>query len=65
MILRVTHRLNKLQKHVSHISLMAKISVDCFVHTLHISAENNIEFIPFELAIVFRCRSDVICHCRH
>ena len=64
MILRFVHRFDQSQEHVSHISLMAKIPVDCFVHTLHIYVEINIVLIPFELGIVLRCHHDVIHHHR-
>jgi hypothetical protein len=65
MILRVVHRFDQSQEHVSHISLMANISVDYLVHTLHVSVEINIELIPFALSVVLRYHHDIIHHRKH
>jgi hypothetical protein len=46
-------------------SMMANLSLDCLIHTLHFSIEVNIELIPLELSLIIRCHRDVIRHRRH
>jgi hypothetical protein len=43
-------------------SMMANLSLDCFIHTFHFFVEFNIELIPLELSLIVRSHRDVIQH---
>jgi hypothetical protein len=47
------------------VSIMAKFSLDCLIHTFHFVIEVNIEFIPLELSFIVKCHRDIIRHQRH
>jgi hypothetical protein len=47
------------------VSVMAKFSLGCLIHTFHFAIEISIELIPLELSFVVKCHRDIIRHQSH